>query len=199
MSTTSTPILKAVRSGSPSFEPLTRDEAKKHLELPADYTYHDVYLDDLIVLAREMVEHDTGLAVASGTWIMKATEWPCGDWLLLPVRPVTTITSIQYIDSGGSTQTWASSNYTLSTYSVSPAVFLAYGSSWPSHRGHYQDITVTFVAGYAAATSMPMLVRHACRLALARAFADREGSTFDESQSRAYELLVRRVQRSTYP
>jgi uncharacterized phiE125 gp8 family phage protein len=197
---------RPTRAADPTFEPVSLDDLKKHVELPLNYTQHDSMLRDLITVAREMVEHDTGIVGATGTFTWKLTEWPCDDWIELPIRPVSSVTSIQYRDTGGTLQTWSSAEYTLDNNRTQPIVFLNYSYWFPTSRGHLNDITLTLVAGYATQAAIPRLFKQAVLLAAAREFADREGKegwTNDprsiQSGTRAYEMLIRRLQRATYP
>lgn len=193
------PIQKSVRLvPQPPFEPVTIREAKKRIELAADFADHDGDIEEMIRAARDQVEHDTGIICATGTFTKKLSLWPADGWLELDVRPVTSITSIVYNDSAGASQTWVSSSYSLSTSTVTPAIFLAYNTSGPSSRGYYHDITITFVAGYLTQATVNPQVKKAVLLDIARQFADREGMEKGDF-TRAYEMTIRRLQRSTYP
>lgn len=207
-------LSKPTRSASPTFEPVTLAEAKKHVELAEEYTHHDSHLVDLIQLAREQVEHDTGIVCCTGTFIWKLSQFPDyqlqhqqtkspASWVTIPLRPVTSITSITYVDDAGSTQTWSSTNYGLKTDLPQPIIYLGYDKTWPTHRGFINDITVTLVAGYATQGSVPQLLKQMCLLAIARDFYDRNGlERHDQdvnSYVRSYEMLLRRVQRCNYP
>lgn len=193
------PTSRPARSAVPTFEPVTLQEAKKQVELPDAITHHDSHLLSLIVLAREAVEQETGIVACTGTFTYRFTEFPRDDFFTFPdVRPLTAVSSITYIDTGGSTATWSSSYYSLDTNGVRPFVKLAYGSSWPTIRGDVNGITVTFVAGYASAATIPQLFKQACLLRIARDFAEREGQgtkPFEDGYQRVLNLLMR----SSYP
>lgn len=188
-----------MRATVPTFEPVTLVEAKKQVELPLDETRHDDSLKSLIASAREQVEHDTAIVCCSASYTLKLTNWPCHDYIELPVRPVTSVVSIVYAATDGTPTTWSSSNYVLSTSSVRPVIRLAYQAFWPTSRGWHEDITVTFLAGYTSPGGIPQLVKQACLLDIARNFRDREGEMDLDKFARAYEMLVRRLQRSNYP
>lgn len=194
----------ATRSATPAFEPVSRAEVKKHLEIADSYAAHDSMIDALIVQAREKVEHDADVVTATGTFVWKTDQWPDSQIIELPVRPVSAITSIQYVDYAGTTQTWSSSNYSLDTRRVRHAVIVAYGAILPTVRGHTNDVTFTFVAGYANAESVPQLVKQAMLLDVSREFFDRTGESDRMlvdvvGYQRSYEMIIRRLQRSTYP
>lgn len=195
---------KPTRSAVPTFEPITLDELKKAVELPQSYTYHDGHLNTLIQVAREMVEHDTGIVTATGTYTWKLDAFPAGSVIEFPVRPVSSITSIVTVQSDGSSSTWSSAEYSLDANRTQPSVVLGYNYSWPTVRGHLGDITITFVAGYASREAIPRMIRQAVILAAAREFADREGQSEAIAAqftlaARSYEMLITRLCRSTYP
>jgi uncharacterized phiE125 gp8 family phage protein len=192
------PISRPTRSAVPTFEPVTVAEAKKQCELADGVTHHDEHLSQLIKLARETVEHDTGIVACTGTFVYRMTDWPCADWFTLPdVRPISSVTSIVYVDSAGASSTFSSGDYTLDTNAVKPFVKLNYGDSWPTLRGDINGITVTFVAGYANASLVPQLFKQACLLVIAREFAMREGTA--EVKFDGYQRVINLLMRSSYP
>lgn len=191
------PFTKPVRSADPTFEPVTLEEAKKQCEIAAGVDYHDSHLMGVIQQARETVEDDTGLAIGTGTYTWKFTDWPCTDYFEIPgVRPVTSITSIVYVDSGGTSQTWSTSDYVLETSTVTPIVRLAHLATWPTLRGDINGITVTMVAGYATRLSVTRQIKEAV-LSCVLLNWKRDAAT--ENDVNLYERLVQRLRRATYP
>lgn len=197
-------IAPPIRSGTITLEqePVTLAEARRQCEL-GDNDFHNHHLAQLITSVREQVEADTGLVCYTSTFTLKMTEWPsCSYFRLWGARPVTSVTSITYIDSAGATQTWGSSNYVLDTGFVVPIVRLAYGVDWPSLRGDINGITVTFVAGYASVAAVPQMIKNACLLLLRHRWdhlgiVNAGGNVSDISES--YDALIGRLARSTYP
>jgi uncharacterized phiE125 gp8 family phage protein len=196
------PTLQPIQSAEPTFEPVTLAEAKRQLEIATGTTDHDDLLERLIVEAREVVEHDTGLVSVTRTFVEKLDDWP-DTWIELKRRPVTSVTSITYVDTSGVTQTWGSTNYTLDTYRVTPAIRCTYGNDWPTIRGDESGITVTYVAGYTTRASIPEAFKQACLLRVAEAFDDRTGQNDPSNvmigRKSAYERIIARLMRSTYP
>lgn len=196
------PITIPTRAAEPTWEPVGLAEVKQQVALPLSYTAHDQLLSGLIRQSREKVEHDSGIVCATGSFVWKRATWPAGTCLSIPLRPVSAITSITYVDSSGATQTWSSANYSLDANRPKPVVLLGYGQAWPTHRGYENDITITFVAGYSTATAIPQLVKQAVLLDVSREFNDRTGEGDADPHggyARAYEMLIRRLQRSNYP
>lgn len=178
---------------------MTLDEVKLAVNLPTTASDFDDLLTRLIAEAREAVEHDTGMVLCSSTWSWKLDLWPC-DHVVCPVRPVQSVTSITYVDAGGATQTWDASNYTLDVYRVQPVILRAFVSgvqaTFPVARTQQNAITVTVEAGHPTLAAIPQLAKQAVKVHVRRSYEHREG---DQEYDRAYESLVRRLMRSSYP
>lgn len=195
-------INQPVRSAVPTFEPVTLDEARKQLSL-GDNTAHDELILRLIQAARETIELDTGIVAATGTYTAKLTEWPDDNYLeIRGIRPLTSITSIVYVATDGTSTTWSSANYSLDTYPVVPIVKLAYGSLWPTLRGDDNGITITMVAGYASQATIPAVFKQALLLLVSHWFENRgvvSIGTISPELGQTYEWLIGKLGRSTYP
>lgn len=199
------PITKPIRSTAPTIlqEPLSLAEAKKQCGVAEGVNYHDDIIQRLIVAARETVENDTGIVCYTGTFTWKFTHWPDDEWFeIRAIRPVTSITSIAYLDGNGTSQTWAASNYTLETSTVTPLVRLTYGNTFPAIRGDVNGITVTLVAGYATVAAVPVMVKQAILFLINHWFVSRDTvsiGTISPEISMTYDALVNRLMRSSYP
>jgi uncharacterized phiE125 gp8 family phage protein len=151
----------------PAIEPITLAEAKVHLQIGTGVTDEDDYIEDtLIPSSRERGEQATLRQWITGTWDYKLRRFPCGAVIVLPRAPLLTVTSITYVDQNGTSQTLASSNYTVRPY-VGPKaprghVELGFGLTWPTTRDQLDAVTVRFTAGYGAtAVSVPSRLRRA--------------------------------------
>jgi uncharacterized phiE125 gp8 family phage protein len=156
---------------APSEEPLTRTEAKLHLRVTA--STEDTLIDSLILAARERVEEMSSRSIVTRTYDYYLDCWPSCDFILLPMPPIQSITSVTYIDSAGVTQTMTASDYYLAA--SSGKLVLKTGESWPTAtlRG-LGSITIRYVAGYGAATASPGWAKHAMRLLIAHWYMNRE-------------------------
>ena len=145
----------------PAGEPVTLAEAKDQVhELTSN---HDDYLTTLIKVARQTAERYTRRQFITATYEYRLDKFP--DVIEVPRPPTQSITSIQYVDTSGTTQTLASSYYTLDKYSLPARIVEAYGKSWPTVRDHINVVTVTFKAGYGdAASDVPEDLKHAMKL-----------------------------------
>lgn len=159
---------------APENEPVTLDEAKKQVN-SVDFDDDDAYLSSLIAAVRDHVEKYCGAAFAPQTAEIKATGWY--DMAHLPVRPVSGVTSISYVDTEGATQTLDASVYELRGDSI----VLKHGQSWPAMQSG-SLITLTAMIGFASA---PLAVKQAILLRVEDLYdnrgsgADSEWTTFD--------------------
>jgi len=140
---------------APTEEPVTVLEAKKQVELPLSQTNHDEHLLRLIVAARRYAEHETGRQICTAVWDYYMDRFPCAyEPIYVPLPPLQSVV-ITYVDSAGTTQTWSSSDYVVST-SREPAVIRpAYGDAYPTPRSQPDAVKVRLTAGYGAATAVP--------------------------------------------
>lgn len=150
---------------APASEPITLNEAKAQCRVELDNTYDDTYIGTLIVSAREYLEKAMGRRFINSTWDL-VIDYPLPDYeISMPYSPLSSVTSFSYIDSGGTTQTWASTNYGVDTYSAVGRIYRAFGVVWPVTRDIQQAVTIRHVAGYGAtATSVPANIKHAMKL-----------------------------------
>lgn len=129
-------------------EPVLLAEARLQCKVDADDTSHDTLLTSLCTAAREFAEHYTGRAMAEQTLEGVLDEFPCEEYIDLPMPPVQSITSIKYTDEDGVEQTLSTDDYALSAYGDSRRVSLTYDSEWPDTRCDPNAVRVRFVTGY---------------------------------------------------
>lgn len=197
-------IAKPNQTVAPTFEPVDLSEVKRQVSLAEGANQWNEFLRDAITQAREQFEYDTGIVACTSTWAEKLDQWPEEGYIVLHRRPVASISSITYLDTAGSSQTWASSNYTLDANRAEPTIFLTYDGTFPALRTIENAVTITYVAGYAAG-AIPQMVKHAVLLQVAHAFMQREPFVVGASASgangtmNAYEAIVNRLTRASYP
>lgn len=189
-------VSRATLVTGPVSEPVTLTQAKKQLEIPASDTAHDDHITLLIQAAREQWEHDTDSAVIEQTWLVNA-ECFYDDELYLPKRPIQSITSVKYYDSTNTQQTLSSSVYQLDA--ANRAVRLAYLQNWPLTVERFDSIEIKYVCGYDDATAVPAVAKQAILLLIGHYFENRDMIGNAMSEVVAYENLVKRFMRPTYP
>ena len=88
-------------------------------------------------------------------WKLDACDVPSGSAVLrFPFGNVTTLTSISYVDTSGTTQTWSSSEYMTDLPTGEKCtrgrIQPRYGYTWPSTRDQIAAMTFRVTAGYGA-------------------------------------------------
>ena len=166
------------QSVAPTTRPLTITDARRHLNLST--TVDDGYIDDCVDAATLHIEQLTQHALVSQTRLLKMQtfgdeRYVHGRDIFLPRSPLSSVTSITYVDTSGTTQTLSSTAYRSSTGDVPGRVSEAYNNTWPATRNVQEDVTVTYVAGYGSTqSSVPANLRHAVRLIAGHYYRNRE-------------------------
>lgn len=132
---------------APTAEPISLAQAKRQLRV--DGTDDDTFIAGLITAARSYVENYCSSQLVVATFQQKLDQFPCGDTISLNYPPLINVSSITYVDSAGTTQTLATTVYSVLTTEKPGKIKLKYGQSWPSIRSQPDAVTITFRAGYA--------------------------------------------------
>lgn len=160
---------------TPTSEPLNLDEVKEQCGIRGDDL--NTWFGNAIVAAREKAEADSGLQLITATWTLTLDyNFPLGE-ILLDKPPIGSVSSVQYVDENGTTQTWAASKYTVSKGHVKTRIVPAWSETWPTTRLVVDAVTVTFTAGYGTATAVPEILKHGMRLLVGHWFDNRGDST----------------------
>lgn len=176
-------------------EPLTLEQARRHLRIDDDNTAEDSDISDMIVTARRQAEHETGRALTSQVWERVLDEFPEAE-IELGKASVINVVSIKYIDTAGIEQTLSSALYVLDADTDPGYVLPAAGVDWPQT---YPDTTnavrVRFTTGYLADSDKDRaMLRSWMRLQIGAMYAQREslalGSTAAELPNRFVDRLL---------
>jgi len=154
--------------------PVSLDEAKSHLrvEVPDD----DAMISGLIAGATGFAEQFLRRRLMVETW----EDWldSFSDEMILRHSPVSSVTSISYVDTSGNVQTLSASVYTTEIVAgpnpPRAVVRLAYGEAWPSIRDQAGAVKIRYSAGYASAAAVPDAIKAAIRLIVGHQYANRE-------------------------
>jgi uncharacterized phiE125 gp8 family phage protein len=168
-------------SVAPLLEPLTLQEVKDHLRTQFS-SDEDAYLDALIVAARQAMEAELSLALLTQTRKLRLNGWPCSGCIWLPRPPVQSVTSITYLEStAGASTTLAATEYTLVGARTTPDlsaplghIVPAYLKVWPSLWPVPENVTITYVCGWATRGAIPQAIRQAMLLTIADLYEQRE-------------------------
>lgn len=165
------------QTGAPTEEPVTRAEAILHLK--QDVSDEDSLIDLYLVAAREYCERETGRQFVAATYTVKYDRFP--QVIRLPKPPLasaTSVTSVAYVDTSGDPQTLTvTTEYTVDSSSLFARIVPAYGTSWPSTRDQPNAVTVTYVAGYGAASAVPYVAKAAILLIVGDLYTHRSAGT----------------------
>ena len=188
------PKRRAKRTTDPAVEPVSLTRAKKQVEVTG--SDHDDHLAFLVQAAREQWEHDTQHILIQHTWTLKLDAFY---ELKFSERPVDSITSITYYDSGNDSQTLATSVYELDD--AENALRLKVDQDWPTTYDRWDAVTITYVAGeHTSSSTVPALDQQAILLLVGHYFEFRDPNMGDaQREISSYESLVRRKLRSSYP
>lgn len=163
---------------APELQPVSLELAKAHLRI--DSTAEDIVVQGMIDAATQMVDGpdgNFGLALLTQTWDLWLGEFPCGSVIELPLRPVQTITYLQYTDSDGVLQTVDTDDYVLDSKSMPPLIVPAYGASWEATQDIRNAVNVRFVAGFGdAVKDVPQRIIQAILLTVGHWYENRGAS-----------------------
>ena len=173
-------------STAPTVEPVSAADAKAHLRVT--HTNDDSYITNAITAARKQVEMDIGRSLIAQTAVYRSDRFPKTPFCL-PNPPISAVSSITYYDSAGATQTVATTNYALDSYSGQ--LDMTSTGSWPEPRGQAGDVTITYTAGYGtAATHVPEGIIHAIKLLVTDLYENRNLTMADAVENPAYRRLL---------
>lgn len=181
-------------TSAPATEPVSLTEAKAWLKVT------DTSEDDLIALLikawRNQCERKTKRSFITQTLALYLDEFPSSDEIELLRPPVQSVTSVTYVDINGGTQTFSSGSYTLDKKSLIPKIVLDSDAYWPATSDVPNAVTVTYVAGYGAASAVPEDIKAAILCGVAHSYENREsivvGSGYVQiSVSKTSDFLLR--------
>lgn len=136
--------------------PVTLERVRQHLR-NEDLAHDDDYLRAVIRGVADMIERVYGVALLTQTIKQYHSDFPCNPDtpLMLRITPLISITSIQYVDSAGDTQTWSASEYTTGKFNGRPFVVPKVDYTWPGDiaTGQPNAVTVTYQGGYGSKSS----------------------------------------------
>jgi len=158
---------------APAAEPITTAQAKTHLRV--DVSADDTFIDLLVAEAREWMENHLRRALITQTWDLFMDEFPSNDEIEVPMAPLSSVTSVKYIDNNGDQQTWDSANYRVDTDHEPGRITPAYGVVWPTIRPITKAVEIRFVAGYGTAgTDLPQPVMRALYMMVGQMYEQRQ-------------------------
>ncbi len=170
------PILYSKVTTEPTTEPIVLKDAKDHLHV--DHDDEDQLITLLIQSARETIEQRTNRSLITQTRTLKLDYFPRwitpDGWgqITLPNGPVSSVTSSYYYNDSEVNTLLASSAYWVDTSSGIARIIVK--TSWPSTFTMPNAVTVLYVSGYGAASSVPAALKSALLLVIGHLYENRE-------------------------
>lgn len=158
---------------APTTYPVTLLSVKDHLRI--GHSDEDDVLSAYIgaATAEAQVWCNRQFVTATYDWFLDG--FPGGGCpFYVPRAPLSSVTSLKYVDENGTQQTWSSSNYRVDTNSAPGRITEAYDVVWPSIRDVTNAVEIRFVCGYGAYTAVPEAVAVAIRMLVGDLYERRE-------------------------
>lgn len=196
------------QSVAPTTRPITTADAKRQLNV--SHSNDDTFIDDCIDAATAYVEEETQKALIIQTRVLKMQtfsdpRYVHGRIIFLPRAPLVTASTtgltIAYVDSPGSTQSLASTEYRGSTGDIPGRIAEEYSKTWPDTRNVQDDVTITYQCGFGSTqSSVPANLRHAVRLLTGHFYRNREATaeTMSRDLSLGVDALLNEHRAATY-
>jgi uncharacterized phiE125 gp8 family phage protein len=134
------------RLSQPAVEPLSLADVKGHGHI--DASDEDGFYRRAIKAARQVIEgpNGAGLVLVASQWQLALDGMPAEIWI--PMGPVISVDSVTYRDEAGTLQTLPPVRYQWRKGTFEARIKPAYGLTWPTVRGQYDAVQVTFTAGF---------------------------------------------------
>ena len=135
---------------TPAAAALTLEQLRRHCKIdpPTSSNDADTDLSAALAAAQAHAQHYTGISIGSQTLELALDQFPPAGIHLLQ-GPVTSITSVTYVDTAGDTQTLAGSAYSLDDYSTPQWLLPAVDTDWPDTYATANAVKIRYVAGSA--------------------------------------------------
>ncbi len=162
-------------------EPVTLAQAKKHLQVDADWLDDDEYITDLISAARSHVETETGRLIAPANVEVYYDDFPyCST---MPWYPVESLESIDYKDVNGDDQSIDLTNNgdVIFNRYAQPATLVLQNmpdTYKKTNPRSVNNVTVTISAGYGGSSfPLPQKLRQALLVIIRDMYDNRESQS----------------------
>src|SRR5690606_35870760 len=158
----------------PIVEPISLAEAKAHLRV--DTSAEDTLIQSLIMASRLHIEAALDLALITQSWRIRRDAWPTSRALMLPLRPVQSLISVNAYGDDESADAIDSDSFILDGY-ANPArlVWRGVGTAPKASLAAANGIEIDIVAGFGDEPSdVPQSIRHALLLLVAHWYENRE-------------------------
>jgi len=156
-------------SVGPTVKPLFLEDLREHIGLSSNH--FDNMLDQLLSVATTRVEQDTRRSLITQTHVFSMDTFPSNGIIELPTAPLQSVTSVTYVDTNDATQTFSSSKYSVDANNTPGRIIVNDSEHWPTVRGHFDDIKVTYIAGYGSTVaSVDPVAQYAIKMLVSHLF-----------------------------
>jgi uncharacterized phiE125 gp8 family phage protein len=156
----------------PATDPISLTTMKQHLrEVSTDW---NIIIQAYMDAAVSYLDGPTGIlgqALITQQWELYYDAFPC-DGMQIPLGPLQSVQSVQYIDASGDYVTWPNTNYKVDT--VSNPGWVVPINDWPTAQDTVNAVKVAFTCGFGGATSIPSAILVAIMQMVAHWFENRE-------------------------
>jgi len=177
----------------PTSEPITVDEAKAHLRV--DHNLDDALITAMISACRDFAEAKTRRSFLPQTLELTLDSFPGpslmgvpygkaysipGHAIILERPPIASITSIKYLDTGGTLQTMPTTDYVDLTAGGTQRIddlcriTPVFGKIWPINLWQIGSVKVRYVAGWPDVATIPPALKAWMKLRLGALYENRE-------------------------
>jgi uncharacterized phiE125 gp8 family phage protein len=165
--------MATVLLSGPTVEPITLAEAKAHLRV--DTSGEDSLIQSLIMASRLHIEAALDLALITQTWRHQRDVWPPSRVLILPLRPIQSLTAVTLHDDDATSRSLDVGAFVLDGF-ANPARLVWRGHGAVSAAGMVANgIEIDFAAGHGdEPTDVPQPIRQALLLLVAHWYENRE-------------------------
>lgn len=181
--------LQLFRTAAPEESVLTVAELAQHLRLtplessPAEYQ-EEPLLQSKLDAATGWIDGAGGWlrrALIRQSWTLSLPCWPSDRVLRLPLPPLISVESVQYLDPQGTLQTYTPDAYRVVTQAEPGYILKKEGPNWPFLNNDPDAVRINFTAGYGSAEELAAAapgIRQALMLLVATMFENREPIAF---------------------
>jgi uncharacterized phiE125 gp8 family phage protein len=169
----------------PASEPIPYKDVARQLNLSENDDRELVV--GLTDAAQKIVEDHTGLALSPTTYDVSFDRFDDQYGLVIPKRPVTSVTSVKYLDASGVQQTLSTSAYDVDA-KLYTRIRPKYATCFPVSGYAPNSVTVRFVAG---ASTVPSMAAQVVKMLAVHLYENRgeEAADLPESVLRMLALL----------
>lgn len=159
---------------TPPAAALTLEQLRRHCKIdpPTSANDADTDLSAALAAAQATAEHHTGISIGSQTLELALDAFPDGG-IALPRGPVTSITSVTYLDASGDSQVLSSGAYRLNDYATPQELLPIVDTEWPDTYPDVNAVKIRYVAG---AATLDGAVAQALRLLAGLYFDNRNAA-----------------------